>query len=74
MRALHRFGDSIFNKCAWFKFPRDTMVKNQIKLEFHTVLYSNLFLGIYFKVSKLIDCDVSFEVTLSHMLVLVDLK
>ena len=44
------------------------MVKNQIKLEFHTVLYSNLFLGFYFKVSKLIDCDVSiWSYTFAHV-------
>ena len=32
------------------------------------VLYSNLLLGIYFKVSKLIDCDVSiWSYTFTHV-------
>ena len=32
MRALHRFGDIIFNKCAWLKVPKHTISTNKTKL------------------------------------------
>ena len=59
MRALHRFGDIIFNKCAWLKVPKHTISTNKIKLYFFIALYPDLFHGIYIKMKKLTNHDVS---------------
>ena len=32
IRALHRFGDMIFKKCAWLKVPQHTIPINKTKL------------------------------------------